>query len=203
MINRFYYYPGWIRMWHLINALCCLSLIYTGISMQYADLNFLLVKFKKAVTVHNISGVILLISYLIFVIGNGVTKNGRFYTFSIKKLLHKIKKQIRYYSVGMFKGEKSPYPLSKKRKFNPLQQFTYSMVMYVLLPFSIITGVAMLFPVLIITKICNISGVLIVDLFHVSVGFLISVFLIIHIYFSTIGFKKNFKAIVNGWYEHE
>jgi thiosulfate reductase cytochrome b subunit len=171
--------------------------------MQYSAMSFLFVNFKKAVILHNISGVILLCNYILFVIGNGVTKNGKYYTFSLKTMSGEIKKQYKYYSAGMFRGKKSPFPLTKGRKFNPLQKVTYFLIMYILFPVSIMTGIAMLFPEIIISKIFNINGVLIVDMFHISVGFLISVFLIVHIYFVTIGFKKNIKAIVTGWAEED
>ena len=37
MENKLYLYPGLIRIWHLLNALLIITLIISGLSMQYSD----------------------------------------------------------------------------------------------------------------------------------------------------------------------
>ena len=102
----------------------------------------------------------------------------------------------------MFKNEDAPYPISEKRKFNPIQKYTYVGVMYLLVPVSIVTGLALLFPELIIEEVYNASGIFLTALLHAIVGFFISIFLIIHLYFATIGKKptSNFISIITGWH---
>ena len=102
----------------------------------------------------------------------------------------------------MFKNEEPPYPISEKRKFNPVQKYTYVAVMYLLVPVIIITGIALLFPELIIEEAYNMSGIFLTALLHAIIGFFISIFLIIHLYFATIGKKpaSNFISIVTGWH---
>ena len=56
MEQKIYHYPVWIRIWHLINALLCLALIITGLSMQYSNTERGILTFDVAVSVHNVAG---------------------------------------------------------------------------------------------------------------------------------------------------
>ena len=102
----------------------------------------------------------------------------------------------------MFHGMKAPYPLSEKRKFNPLQKYFYVFVMYLAVPIIIITGFGLLFPEIIVDEVYNFSGVFLTAVIHSALGFFVSIFLIIHIYVSTIGKNPldNFKSIITGWH---
>jgi thiosulfate reductase cytochrome b subunit len=203
MSNRIYFYPAWLRVWHLLNAILFLLLIFTGINMQYAGPDSALIKFDNAVNVHNISGIILTINYLFFFIYNIISGNFKFYKIEFKGFIDRLLLQIRYYSFGIFKGEHAPFPSNETRKFNPLQQFTYVAIIYICVPFLVITGWAMMFPQIIIFQLFNVSGYLLTDIFHVIMGFFGSIFLIIHVYFCTIGATpfSNFKSMVTGWHE--
>lgn len=200
--GKIYLYPVWLRIWHAINALGILVLIYTGLNMQFAKPGFELIRFDLAVTLHNFAGIVISISYLLFFIGNMVTSNKKYYRIKPKGLRKRLFKQARYYVYGMFKNEDAPYPISEKRKFNPIQKYTYVAVMYLLVPVIIITGIALLFPELIIEEAYNMSGIFLTALLHAIIGFFISIFLIIHLYFATIGKKpsSNFISIVTGWH---
>jgi len=201
--ERLYLYPIWLRFWHLVNALMCLVLIITGISMQFSNPAIKLVRFDTAVTLHNMAGIVLTVNYLIFFIGNLFTFNGSQYQIRYTGLFSRLKAQARYYMFGLFKGEKAPFPISRENKFNPLQRFSYVFVMYLFVPLVFITGWALLYPETIPTTILNTSGLHLTDLIHIIAGFIISVFLIIHIYFCTIGAKplRNFKSIMTGYHE--
>jgi thiosulfate reductase cytochrome b subunit len=111
--------------------------------------------------------------------------------------------QFRYYTLGIFKGEHPPYPVTRERKFNPLQQFTYVMTMYIMVPVMALSGLLLLYPEVIPTEILGISGLHLTDLLHILAGFVISMFMFIHIYFCTIGktATSNFKSMINGYHE--
>ncbi len=200
--KKIYLYPVWVRLWHWLNALLCLALILTGVSMQYAGPEFHFIRFDLSVSIHNISGIALTGSYLIFFIGNLLTNNGRYYNMKIKKLGKRLIKQFRYYTIGIFKHEDAPFPISEKRKFNPLQKFTYVVTMYIFLPLVFISGWALLFPEIIIDVVLGWSGIHLTDLLHIITGFFISIFMIVHIYFCTIGktASSNFRSMINGWH---
>lgn len=203
MAEKIYHYPLWLRIWHWINALACLALIFTGLVMQYASQEFMLLGFENAVLVHNTAGILLVVSYPVFLFGNIFTRNGMYYRFNVKTIWGDIIKQMRYYVFGLFKGEESPFPVNTDRKFNPLQKLTYDATMYILYPILMITGLALLFPDIIVYKVYGLSGTFLTALLHTVMGFLISIFLIIHVYFATIGKnpRSNFKSMVNGWTE--
>ena len=62
--NKIYFYPIWLRIWHALNAVGIIILIITGIAMQS---NFFssFIGFQTAITLHNISGGIVTLSYFI------------------------------------------------------------------------------------------------------------------------------------------
>ncbi|MCX6229783.1 MAG: cytochrome b/b6 domain-containing protein [Bacteroidia bacterium] len=201
--NKIYFYPIWIRIWHGLNAIGILVLIYTGITMYYSNRGFQLMDFQLAINMHNITGIMVGLSYLIFSIGNLRTTNHKHYKVKRIGMFEKVLKQSQYYMVGMFNNQHPPFPLSEKRKFNPLQKLIYSIIMYVFMPGLIITGIGLLFPELIIENVYHLSGIFLTALLHASLGFLVSIFLIIHLYVASIGKHplENFKSILNGYHD--
>jgi thiosulfate reductase cytochrome b subunit len=204
MATKEYLYPIWIRLWHWFNALLCLLLILTGLSMQYAEPGGGIVRFDIAVAIHNVVGVILTASYVFFILGNLFTKNGRYYRLEPIGLIGRLFKQGRYYAFGVFKNEKAPFPINKEQKFNPLQKISYAVIMYIFVPLIIITGWGMLFPESIVKEWLGVNTFVLTDLLHIISGFVISVFLIIHLYFATMGEKvsTHYKSMITGYHEH-
>jgi len=203
MSEKIYLYPMWIRLWHALNAILIILLIISGVSMQYTNPANPFIRFDIAVTMHNISGMILTANYMVFLIGTFITPNGKYYKLSLNGLFARLMKQFTYYTFGIFKHERPPFPVTKESKFNPLQQFTYVIAMFVLVPIVIITGWALLYPEVVLTKFFSGSGIKVNDFIHVIIGFFVSFFMFLHIYFCTIGatFVSNFKSMINGFHE--
>jgi thiosulfate reductase cytochrome b subunit len=203
MPDKLYLYPIWIRLWHACNALLFLLLITTGLSMQYSSPEHPLIRFDYAVSIHNICGMLLTANYLFFFIGNLVTSNGKYYKTSLKGILNRILIQFKFYTSGIFKGGKAPFPINKERKFNPLQQFTYIIAMYIFIPVIFITGWALLYPEVLFTRLLGASGLRVNDFLHIVTSFLASIFMVIHIYFCTIGttFISSFRSMINGYHD--
>jgi len=202
MSERIYLYPLWIRLWHWTNAILCLFLIISGVSLQYSNPEFPIIRFDIAVSIHNIGGILLTLSYLVFFIGNLTTPNGKYYKIKMKGLFESLKKQFFYYTVGIFQHAEKPYPITMERKFNPLQKVSYLVAMYFFLPLMFITGWALLFPEINLRNVFGFSGLQLTSLLHVMMGFFVSVFLMVHIYFCTIGTTalSNFKSMIDGWH---
>ncbi len=200
--ERLYLYPVWIRIWHMMNALLCLTLIITGLSIQFANPNTV-VKFNTAVSMHNIAGILLTISYVFFFTGNLFTMNGSHYVIPVKGFMIRMKNQFYYYTIGLFKKENAPYPVTEESKFNPLQQTTYVVLMYAMVPFVILSGWGLLYPDITIKSFVGFSGLDLTDLMHIFAGFTISIIMCVHIYFCTIGKNplSNFKSMLNGFHE--
>jgi len=85
--SKTYLYPVWVRTWHLINALLFLVLLFTGISMQYSNPDYFIIRFDLAVTWHNVAGVLLAINYVFFIAGNIISGNSKFYWFKLRDCL--------------------------------------------------------------------------------------------------------------------
>lgn len=202
MSEKIYLYPVWIRLWHWFNAILCLLLIVTGISMQYSDPSFPIIRFDWSVSIHDIAGVLLTLSYIFFIIGNMLTTNGQQYFFR-KGIIKNLWVQARFYAFGIFKGEKPPFPITKEHKFNPLQKFSYIFVMYLVMPLVTITGIMLFYPEDLVLNLFGNKALHITDIIHVMMGFMVSLFFIVHIYFCTIGHTplSNFKGMINGYHE--
>jgi thiosulfate reductase cytochrome b subunit len=200
--ERLYLYPVWIRIWHMSNALLCLALIITGLSIQFSNPSTV-VKFNMAVSVHNIAGILLAMSYLLFFLGNLFTPNGSHYVIPLKDTFSRLMKQFRYYTIGLFKNQPAPFPVSVEEKFNPLQQVTYVILMYLLVPFVIISGFGLLYPEITVNSVFGFSGLDLTDFVHIIAGFGISIIMCVHVYFCTIGKNptSNFKSMINGYHE--
>lgn len=172
--------------------------------MQYTDKEgyVLLVGFARAVKWHNIAAMIITFNYVSFVAGNILTDNGRYYRIRKKDFLRDLLKQLKYYGWGMFKGEKHPFPVTLERKFNPLQKLTYVLAMYVAFPLLIISGFGLLFPETVINRFLGMSGLIMTDILHITMGFCLSLFMVVHIYTCTLGAKPTslFKSIISGFH---
>ena len=72
--TKLYFYPFWLRIWHARNALGIIMLIITGISLQWG-IESSFIQFNLAIKIHNISGIIIALNYLLFFVGNIISKN--------------------------------------------------------------------------------------------------------------------------------
>lgn len=175
--------------------------------MQYTGKEdyILVVGFARAVKWHNIAAILLTANFIAFVTGNIVSGNVRYYRISKKNFFSDLGRQFRFYSWKMFKGEKHPFPVTLERKFNPLQKITYVLAMYVAFPLLIISGLGLMFPETIINRFLGISGLILTDILHITMGFFLTLFMIIHIYTCTLGARPSslFKSIITGYHESE
>ncbi len=202
MESKLYLYPIWLRIWHVFNALLFLILVFTGLSLQYSSVDFSFIDFNLAVSSHNIAGIAITVAYFMFVFGNMFTSNGKFYKTKLRGFVSELIIQIKYYTFGIFKHQKTPFPVNAGRKFNPLQKLSYLGAMYFLLPVLIVSGWALIFPEFIVKNVFGFSGIHLTGLVHIISGFSLSIFLFIHVYFCTIGKTpwSNFKSMWDGWH---
>jgi thiosulfate reductase cytochrome b subunit len=190
-----YLYPLWVRLWHFINAVLILILIITGFSMLFAGS-------EKTAGWHNLSAIILIIDYVVFIIGNVMSGNGKYYMIKKNDISPGIGRQLKYFFNGRDKNKKHPFPVTPENKFNPLQKVTYLLIMYLAVPLIIITGIILLIPDMFFTENVGQGMYILVDILHIIFGLIITLFLIIHIYSCTIGAKSLslFRGIISGYY---
>jgi len=175
--------------------------------MQYTGKKdyVLVVGFENAVRWHNAAAIILTVNYIFFVAGNIFTRNGRYYRVRRVHFFSDLYMQLRYYAWGMFHGEKHPFPVTLERKFNPLQKISYILTMYVAVPLVIISGIGLLFPEIVVKGFMGVSGMLLTDILHITMGFFLSVFMVIHVYTCTLGKRPGtlFRGMITGYHATE
>lgn len=202
MSGKLYLYPLSIRIWHLLNAILVILLILTGVSLQYASKEFQIIPFSTAISIHNVCCVLLTFNYLQFFIASLVSKNFRFYIVRQPNFWKRTMKQARFYAYGVFKGEPHPFEVTENEKFNPLQKLSYWFVIFIFLPAVIVTGWGLLYPDNVAHVIFGVSGLHVTAIIHIITGFILSIFLVVHIYLCTVGMKWSdaIKTIATGYH---
>lgn len=187
MIREDGHYPLWLRVWHWSNLFLFLVLLTTGIQMHYYQAAVHLISFRTCFFIHNVAGILLLLIYMLFMLGNLFRDNGRYYRIKLEDIWPGILKQAVYYLNGIFLGRPHPYPHGENRKFNPIQKLTYLAVVWALFPTIIITGLALLVPRYIPVSIMGMSGIAFLAFIHTYVAFFFSIFMVVHMYLATTG----------------
>jgi thiosulfate reductase cytochrome b subunit len=204
MTERIYILPLWLRLWHWTNAFLIITLSITGISIHFADPKAPLVEFSLAVRIHSFAGTALLILYGYFVIANAISGNWWQFVPKPPGIVARCWRQVQYYCWGVFKGEPEPFPVTKEENFNALQAVTYWVVMYMVLPVTVVTGFIFLYPQFAPTRVLGMDGLLPIAVVHYVSAAVIMMFAVAHIYLGTMGTKVGslFKTMITGWHEH-
>ncbi len=199
-----YLYPRWVRIWHWLNALLFAILIVSGGSLHFTGHPWLL-DFATARPLHNIIGLLLIVSWVAFIIGNVMTDNGRHYRVQWRGFLGRLFTQGRYYAVGIFRNEPHPFHPSEAMKFNTLQQLSYIGVMYVLMPLLVVSGAAFLLAVYLPDTIFGLGSIWVVAMLHLTVAYSLVLFVLVHLYIITTGdtVTTNLRAMLTGWHRDD
>ncbi len=185
-MKKIYLHPLPIRIWHWVNAGGFIVLILTGANIR----NILnLFSVETAVEIHSWLGFVLLANYFIWLLYYLLTLNIKIYIPALHHPVEFAKKALRqaiFYGYGLMVGDQNPHHSTPENKFNPMQQMSYLMIMTVLIPVQIITGLFLWDPKL-FSPIVNVVGIQIFDLIHVLLWIFFSAFMIVHFYLATLG----------------
>jgi len=180
------------RFWHWGQALLVLALMVTGLELHGITS---VIGFETSSELHHIGGFIW--AALVVLIFTWVLTTGEWKQFVPD--MAGIDGVLRYYLYGVFVGEAHPHHMSPDNKFNPLQRITYLLVLFVLVPLQVLTGlVYFFFPELraagVIDQIGVIAGI------HTLCAYATIAFLIVHLYMITFGAKlsSHLKTMVTG-----
>jgi thiosulfate reductase cytochrome b subunit len=203
MSHRVFILPLWIRLWHWTNAVLIIVLTISGASLHLADPKLPLVPFETATRLHNIAGLALAGLYVLFVVANIVSGNWWQYVPKPEEFVERCRNQIAFYAWGIFKGAPHPYPPTAEANFNALQQIIYWIVMYLLMPGLILSGLVFMWPDLAPKRMFGMDGLVPVAVVHYLIAIFIVAFMFGHIYLGTTGEKVSslFKMMITGWHE--
>ena len=200
-MQKVYIYKKFERFWHWSQAALIFFLALTGFEIHDS---FHLFGFEKAVAFHKSASFLLLGLIAFSIFWHFTTGEWKQYipTFS------KLNDQIRYYTIGMFKGEPHPTIKSVRKKLNPLQAVVYLGFKLVMAPMVILSGLLYMY-----YKSFDVNDMVValniplewIAVIHTLGAFLLISFVVVHVYMTTTGhtITTNIKAMITGWEELE
>ena len=187
-------YTRFERLWHWSQAILIIALGFTGFCVHGT---YRLQTFEEAYLLHRLLGWALVILFIFAVFWHFTTGQWKQYL----PTRQKISKQVRYYTVGIFRGELHPYEKTTSIKLNPLQRITYLGFLILIFPVMATTGLMMIF-------YDQVRMVIPIPLewlafIHTVAAFLLVTFFIVHVYMTTTGHTvfENIKAMITGYEE--
>lgn len=195
-MRRVVLYERFERFWHWSQACLILLLMVTGLEIR--GLGPRLFGFERAVSLHNLLAVALLVLIVFAVFWHVTTGEWRQYVPTRRFL----REMVAFYLTGIFRG--APHPVKKHRmaKLNPLQRLAYLGFKVLIIPVQVTTGALYFFyPNLHKAVHLGPSALGLVAALHVLTAFGLMAFLIGHVYLTTTGHTPlaNLKAMIRGW----
>jgi thiosulfate reductase cytochrome b subunit len=195
-------HPLPLRIWHWLNAFIVFGLLGTGLYLRLHVMAALHPR-DPALLLHKGLGLAMIATtlfWLVYAFGSGSRR--RHYGIG-KGDLGGMAAQARYYLFSIFIGEDSPFHATAAAKYNPLQKIAYDTVMLVFLPLQAVTG--LLFMNVGPLRDCLLAGDLVGPLgaLHVLCSYLLVLYLVVHLYMSTLGetFFSHTRAMIFGGVE--
>jgi thiosulfate reductase cytochrome b subunit len=205
--ERIYLTPTPVRIWHWLNALGIVTLCVTGAQIRFPDVINIFGTYKAAVSLHHTAGIVVALSFVLWlfyyaIIARMLTK---LYVPDVKDLQSGMIKQALYYFFYFFTGTKeNPHQESPTNKFNPMQKGAYVVIMMILVPVVIVTGLALLNLGPLRELVMMLGGVRVVVGVHFLVACALGAFIPTHFYLATLGHTPfaHFKPMWTGWEDH-
>ncbi len=204
-LRKVYMYTLYERIWHWVQALAILLLLLTGFIIHRPETLGRFVPYRFLVYTHNALAVLLLLDAGLALFYHLATGEIRQFLPRPRGFFHQAILQARYYLYGIFRGEPHPFEKRPDRKLNPLQQATYFVLLNVMLPVQIVTGLLMWLAQYRPDWVDRIGGLRVLAPIHTLFAWLFAAFIVMHIYLTTTGPKPTtfLKAMITGWEEVE
>lgn len=198
-VGREYIYSLFTRVWHWVNAIIILALLYSGFQMHYAG------PYHIYGHIHHWFAYALMVEYACFLAYEVLTRDIKQFIPAAWEFTEGTIRQARFYAIGIFKGEEHPYHMVKEHRLNPLQKPAYFSIMFGLVPVLILTGLVLMRPdwtSFLINWIGGQENVRYVFYLHLVSAFGILAFLVGHLYLATTGdtVKQHYEVMVTGFH---
>ncbi len=196
-------YSPYERFWHWLQAAAILTLLLTGINIHNPQ-HFNPFGFATAVQIHNVLGFLLIANAFLGVFYYVTTGTIRQFLPEPVDFISLSVRQARYYLLGIFHGESHPLEKTPQRRLNPLQQITYLVILNMLLPLQMVTGLLMWSGQRWPGAVDLVGGLSTLALIHTAGAWLFAVFVLAHIYLITTGTTplSHLKAMILGYEEN-
>jgi len=202
-VERVKLYSLYERVWHWVQAGSVMLLLSSGLEVRGV---VSVLGFRNAVALHEVMG--------FFLLGNAVL--GLFYFLTSGAIRQYVApprdfatlavRQALYYVRGIFRGEPHPVERTPRARLNPLQKVVYVGILNVLLPWQILSGLAVWglerWPGL----EGAVGGLDVLVPLHALGSWLFATFLVAHVYLTTTAGRRplsGIKAMVTGYEELE
>lgn len=206
--ERIYLTATPIRIWHWVNALAIVTLCATGAQIRFPEYIDWFGTYKSAIRLHNTAGIVASVSFLLWLAYYLVFARSllKIYLPTRDDLLHGLVRQAKFYFWDYFFGKKpNPHHTTPENKFNPLQKSAYAVIMIVLVPLVILTGVFLLNFAPLRGWVIAVGGIKLLAGAHFLIACAFCAFVFTHAYLATLGHTPfaHFKPMWTGWEEVE
>jgi len=204
MASKFIYLqPTPVRIWHWLNAFGIVTLLISGTQIRFPEFITICGSYRSAVLLHNTAGIVVALSFSFWFFYykwvSGALTN--IYVPKMNELSHPLLRQVFFYFYSYFKGASAPFHATPESKFNPMQKSAYLAIMFVIVPFVSLSGIALLNIGPIRQIILMAGGLQILVTVHFLLACMLGAFLMTHVYLATLGSTPlaYFKPMWTGW----
>jgi thiosulfate reductase cytochrome b subunit len=197
--QRVYMYSIYERFWHWLQALTVLTLLLTGVEVHFSMVQ--LFGFEKAVRLHSIVGFVVVVNAIAAALFHFASGEIRRFVPASAGFIEQATAQARYYTYGIFHHESHPFSKRPHQRLNPLQQITYLVILNVLLPLQVVTGI-LIWGVQRWPGVDSaFSGLSMIAPVHTFGAWMFAAFLLLHVYLTTTGATptSSLRAMLVGW----
>ncbi|MDZ4164983.1 MAG: cytochrome b/b6 domain-containing protein [Smithellaceae bacterium] len=205
--ERIYLTPTPVRIWHWLNALGIVTLCLTGIQIRFPEYLNIFGTYKAAIVLHDVAGITVTLSFVVWFfyylfVARGLLKQ---YIPTLDDIRQGLFRQAFFYFFAYFRGQQNPHTPTLDSKFNAIQKISYLLIMFLLLPLLIITGLLLLNIAPLRGWIIAIGGIKFLADAHYLLACSFFAFLSVHIYMATLGHTPfaHFRQMWTGWEEAE
>jgi thiosulfate reductase cytochrome b subunit len=195
-----------VRIWHWVNALAIVTLCVTGAQIRFPEyLNFF-GTYKSAIRLHNVAGLVASASFLLWFAYYLLSRKLlRIYVPTVREMRQGLLRQALFYFFHYFFGRPNPHHATPENKFNPMQKMAYVVMMLVLVPLVIASGILLLNVGPLHGLLALVGGLKFVVGVHFLLACAFCAFLFVHAYLATLGHSPlaHFKPMWTGWEEIE
>jgi thiosulfate reductase cytochrome b subunit len=201
-MKRIELYSAFERVWHWLQALTIILLLVTGLEI-HAPSRVHWLGFGRATSLHEALALFTVANAFLALFYHLATGAIRQFFPQPRDFFSLAIAQMGYYLRGIFTGAPHPFVHEPGRKLNVLQQMTYLMVLNVVLPVQVATGVLIWKAqdwAGLVNRLGGLHGVATV---HVLCAWVFAAFIVMHVYLTTTGRTPlaHLRAMVVGWEE--